>query len=608
MSLKQEDASLGKRQVGAKAPVPGKAAKTIDKPQDDEEEQDEHGQPINWHYLEHHGFLFPKEYEVKGISVLYEEKEIALNPLQEELAYYWCQILGTEWEHKQEFRNNFIRKFSSEFSDGRSYQLEKFNFRKMIDWIAKEKAEKAKKALQRKSWKPKQKLAEKKEREERDRVYGYAIVDNFREKVGGYMIEPPTLFRGRGVHPKSGTFKPRVYPEDITINIAEEAPVPRCTMEGRAWKHIVHNRVVTWLAFYKDETINSTFKYFFLSANSKLKALNDMKKYEKARKLKSEIERIRNDYQKKISSSDKQDKLIGTVAYLIDTLALRVGNEKNTSEEADTVGCCSLRKEHIKFHPDNVVEFDFPGKDSMQYKNHVTVSKEVYENLKEFHSSNETEPALFNGINPSNLNSYFSSLMEGLTAKVFRTYNATFTLDKLLNETEFGQSLTEDEKVKKYNEANKQVAILCNHQKTVNKDFDVKLEKQNQRIKEMETYLSELNKHLKLIKTGKKGYESKEEIDEKSEAKLKKVFPLTTDSTKSAIDRMQSKIRKERLKLEEKEGTKNFSLGTSKINYNDPRITVSWCKRNNVQIEKVFSKELRSKFAWAMTEKPDWRF
>ena len=33
---------------------------------------------------------------------------------------------------------------------------------------------------------------------------------------------------------------------------------------------------------------------------------------------------------------------MGTAAYLIDKLALRVGNEKS-EEEADTVGCCSLR-------------------------------------------------------------------------------------------------------------------------------------------------------------------------------------------------------------------------------------------------------------------------
>ena len=50
------------------------------------------------------------------------------------------------------------------------------------------------------------------------------------------------------------------------------------------------------------------------------------------------------------------------------------------------------------------------------------------------------------------------------------------------------------------------------------------------------------------------------------------------------------------------------SLGTSKINYMDPRITVAWCKRNEVPIERVFAKTLREKFVWAMNVAPDWRF
>ena len=36
-----------------------------------------------------------------------------------------------------------------------------------------------------------------------------------------------------------------------------------------------------------------------------------------------------------------------TALYFIDKLALRAGNEKDTDETADTVGCCSLRVEHI---------------------------------------------------------------------------------------------------------------------------------------------------------------------------------------------------------------------------------------------------------------------
>ncbi len=36
--------------------------------------------------------------------------------------------------------------------------------------------------------------------------------------------------------------------------------------------------------------------------------------------------------------------------YFIDKLALRAGNEKDSDETADTVGCCSLRVEHISKH------------------------------------------------------------------------------------------------------------------------------------------------------------------------------------------------------------------------------------------------------------------
>jgi len=49
-----------------------------------------------------------------------------------------------------------------------------------------------------------------------------------------------------------------------------------------------------------------------------------------------------------------------------------VGNEKG-EDEADTVGCCSLRVEHIKFEANSHITFDFLGKDSMRYFNTVKV-------------------------------------------------------------------------------------------------------------------------------------------------------------------------------------------------------------------------------------------
>ena len=74
------------------------------------------------------------------------------------------------------------------------------------------------------------------------------------------------------------------------------------------------------------------------------------------------------------------------------------------------------------------------------------------------------------------MNDYLKSLMDGLSAKVFRTYNASFTLQQELNKRQFTENEGIEEKVGYYEEANKQVAILCNHQKTVSKNFNAQSE------------------------------------------------------------------------------------------------------------------------------------
>lgn len=57
------------------------------------------------------------------------------------------------------------------------------------------------------------------------------------------------------------------------------------------------------------------------------------------------------------------------------------------------------------------------------------------------------------------------------------------------------------------------------------------------------------------------------------------------DQTSAKIDKMQRDMRT-------KEDLKTVALGTSKINYLDPRITVAWCKRHEVPIEKVWTSSL----------------
>ena len=71
--------------------------------------------------------------------------------------------------------------------------------------------------------------------------------------------------------------------------------------------------------------------------------------------------------------------------------------------------------------------------------------------------------------------------MKGLTAKVFRTYNASFTMSTLLKELK-NTNLTIQEKVKLYNDCNRKVAILCNHKRTVGANHEVQMEKLTDRV------------------------------------------------------------------------------------------------------------------------------
>ena len=191
----------------------------------------------------------------------------------------------------------------------------------------------------------------KKEIEDRNKIngaYTTCIFDKTIEKVANYNIEPPGIFRGRGEHPHMGKMKSRIVPEYVSLNVGYDDPIPPCPIPGHNWKKVVSNTEATWLCQFKDEKSNwsNNVKYLFLAAESKLKGQNDKNKYERARRLKDMIDKIRGKYREDMKSQDLELNQLGVATYLIDILALRVGNEKGENE-ADIVGCCSLRVEHI---------------------------------------------------------------------------------------------------------------------------------------------------------------------------------------------------------------------------------------------------------------------
>ncbi|KZM27224.1 DNA topoisomerase [Ascochyta rabiei] len=631
-----------------------------------------------WDTLEHNGVVFPPEYEPlpKHVKLLYDGVPVSLHPEAEEVAGFYGSMLNSA--HNVEnptFNKNFFEDFVAildktghgKDKDGKPVKIKKFekcDFKPIFEHFDAERARK--KALP-----AAEKKALKAEKDEIETPFMYCMWDGRKQKVGNFRVEPPSLFRGRGEHPKTGRVKKRVLPEQITINIGEKAKVPE-PPAGHRWKEVKHDHEGTWLAMWQ-ENINGAYKYVMLAANSDIKGQSDFKKFEKARELKKHIDRIREDYKRELKSEKMVDRQRATAIYLIDQFALRAGNEKG-EDEADTVGCCSLKFQHVTLKPPNTVIFDFLGKDSIRFYDEVEVDTQVFKNLKIFKKEpKSTGDDIFDRLTTSALNKHLTSYMQGLTAKVFRTYNASYTMARLLKEMKATGTI--QEKVKAYNDANREVAILCNHKRTVAAGHAGSVEKMQDRINGLRYQLWRTKMMMMDVdpkikkKKGAEYFERPEDLDtewvkahqeaeveelrqkitkkfEKDNEKLaaerekemkpkelqerlEKAYELAAkykkenktgkveaegkgpsiDKLETAVDKLNQRIENMKVQLEDKEGNKEVALGTSKINYIDPRLTVVFSKKFDVPIERFFSKTLREKFDWAIKSvDEDWEF
>jgi DNA topoisomerase-1 len=673
---------------------PKPKAKSKEVSEEDEEEFEWWNAPkreddsIKWDTLEHNGVLFAPEYEPlpKHVKLLYDGKPVNLSVEAEEAATFWVAMMTPASSHHLEnpvFRTNFFTDFSDIIKEhpatdatGKKVpikELEKCDFSQIYDhWLAKTEANK------NKNLSKEEKEAAKAKKDALEAPYLYCMWDGRKQKVGNFRVEPPSLFRGRGEHPKTGKIKRRVQPEGITINIGKHAKVPE-PPAGHKWKAVQHDQKATWLAMWQ-ENINGAYKYVMLGAASDVKGQSDFKKFEKARELKKHIDRIRKDYTKELKSEVMADRQRATAMYFIDVFALRAGNEKDTENEADTVGCCSLKYEHITLEAPDKVTFDFLGKDSIRYNETAHVSAQVFKNLKLFKKPPKADgDDLFDRLTTSQLNKHLNSYMQGLTAKVFRTYNASYTMSKLLKElgSDPRSRGTVAEKVKLYNDCNRKVAILCNHKRTVGASHEQQMQKMGDRIKGLryqkwrtkkmildleptlkkkrgaaffqldedldEEWVKEHQQFLveelrtKIMKKFEKDNEKRKADKERPlpekelkerlvavkelEAKFKKENKTgkveaegkgaTVDKFDKAIEKLDERVKTLELQAEDRDGNKEVALGTSKINYIDPRLTVVFSKKFDVPIEKFFSKTLRDKFRWAIKsveDAEDWEF
>ena len=539
-----------------------------------------------WTDLEHNGVAFPPEYVQRGINIKILGEIFFLNREQEELIYAWAKKKETHYVKDPVFQGNFLSDFKKLLPERFTSvsNIDEIDMTEAFSLVDKELKIKENEKIRIKSLTrdERRRISQEKklEKEKLKAIYGQAKIDGIEVDVANWLVEPPGIFMGRGLHPLRGRWKPRVTPKDVTLNLGEDSSAP----EG-PWNAIVHDHYSTWLASWI-ESLTGKRKYVWLHDSSYLRQDNDKAKYDIAKKLEYYISDIEKEIiNQMLSSKDVTRKKIATVCYLIFKLAMRVGDEKDP-DEADTIGASTLRVEHLKFPKigDKVhIEFNFLGKDSVPWQKTLEISspdtKALYENLLFFMKGKDKSDEIFEEITSSKVNKFLRSIdkenVPNLTAKVFRTYIATAIVKKHLSEPILKVNKNESEFKKVYvaKIANLQAAITCNHKKGIDPKNPA----------------------------SKKAWEKFEQSLENKKEKIKQLrMELKEKKWKTELQKLRKEQRVEKLEFQlrlQKE-TRDYNLGTSLRNYIDPRVFKSWCEYVDLDWTKIYTSTLQRKFKW----------
>ena len=491
---------------------------------------------------------------------------------------------------QKNFVKDFAKTFNNKFKDLKYADIDFTQSYKLVD------KEKEVKELMTKEEKKALAVERKKIRENMKISYGKAIMDGKEVDIANYMAEPPGIFMGRGEHPMRGRFKPRVTAKNVTLNLGKKAKIP----DGE-WGKIVHDKDSMWIANWMD-ILTQKRKYVWLADTAGIKQERDQAKYDKAKKLAKEIESIKTQISKDMQKKDPRTRKISTACYLIYRTAMRVGDEKDP-DEADTVGATTLRKEHIKLSG-NTIEFDFLGKDSVRWKETILVEgqdKQFHDNLKELVSNKKNNQEIFDDITSRHVNAYYSTIVKGLTAKVFRTYLASSVVSKYLRAHDNIKSESNMKKLFHAKLANLDAAKMCNHKRTIPKNFDQTLEKKKNTLNDVEKakpwqkYEESLKKtQSKIMKT-----EVQRETQKKQIKKIKTMIKKKKEKHTERIEKLQ-------LQIDLTQKTRDYNLGTSLRNYIDPRIFQSWTDEVVAEWEKLYTSALQKKFLWVKNVDSKW--
>ena len=335
--------------------------------------------------LSHNG-IFIATYNPLGLSITCRGKAIELSPEAEQAAIAWVRKLETPYVQDPIFVKNFTEDFSR-LINMNALDLTEINFGAVAKYVqdVKSRTEAMTKEDKRTATRLKKDL-----REKLKEKYGFAEVDGVRTPIANWASEPASIFIAKGQNKLRGHWKKAITRSDVTVNTSDR------NNEALAGFRLTWKPDEMWLAKWTSP-LDQKVKYVWLSPSSSLRQEREQRKFELAEKLSDPqmSYKLEKYIMKGLDSGDAERSACATACYLIKTQGLRVGDE-HLAGEFGTVGCTTLRREHIFINKTDVT-LDFRGKDNVPWHRTFTVPQQVVDNLTKLLRNGNDTP--FSGLN-----------------------------------------------------------------------------------------------------------------------------------------------------------------------------------------------------------------
>jgi len=145
--------------------------------------------------------------------------------------------------------------------------------------------------------------------------------------------------------------------------------------------------------------------------------------------------------------------------------------------------------------------------------------------------------------------------------------------------------------------ANLNAARMCNHKRTIPKNFEQSLQKKKDTLKNVQQSTPWQKSEESLKKA-----ESIAQKTKKQKERIKKIKIQIKNKKRKHDER----IEKLKLQIELTQKTRDHNLGTSLRNYIDPRIFKTWTDEVVAEWEKLYTSALQKKFLWVKSVNSEW--